>query len=117
MIHIRSARYRIKTYLQENGTAPFTEWVQALDSSIRARINARIARFEDGHFGDHKSVGDGILEARFFFGAGYRVYFSISGDQIILLLTGGDKSTQPDDVKKAKEFLKSYLEDLHANKK
>ena len=117
MILITSMKYHIRIYLQENGKAPFTEWVQGLDGAIRARINARIARFEDGHFGDHKSVGDKVLEARFFFGSGYRVYFSISGEQVILLLTGGDKSSQTNDVAKAKEFLISYLEDLHANKK
>ena len=79
--------------------------------------NARIARFEDGHFGDHKSVGDGVTEARFFFGPGYRVYFHISGDQIVLLLTGGDKATHTNDVETAKKFLISYLEDQNANKK
>lgn len=88
-----------------------------MDGSIRARINARIARFNEGHFGDHKSIGDGVLEARFFFGPGYRVYFHISGDQIILLLSGGDKATQTEDIENAKKFLKSYLEDQHANKK
>ena len=110
-------KYHIKIYHQKNGRAPFLEWGKRLDGSIRARINARIARFEDGHFGDHKSVGDGVTEARFFFGPGYRVYFHISGDQIILLLTGGDKATQTDDVEIAKKFLKSYLEDQNANKK
>lgn len=115
MILIDGVKYRIKIFHQENGRKPFSEWLQSLDRVLRARISARITRFEDGHFGDCKSVGDGVLEARFFFGAGYRVYFHISGGQIILLLTGGDKSTQVDDVAKAKEFLKSYLEDLHAN--
>ena len=88
-----------------------------LDKAIRARINARIARFEDGHFGDHKALGDGVLEARFFFGAGYRVYFAIHNDQVVLLLTGGDKATQTSDVSKAKEFFKSFLEVQNANKK
>jgi putative addiction module killer protein len=110
-------KYHIKIFLQENGKAPFSDWIKDLDGSIRARIGARIARFEDGHFGDHKSVGDGLLEARFFFGPGYRIYFSIQGDQIILLLTGGDKSTQSNDIEKAKQFLNFYLEDQHANKK
>lgn len=110
-------RYHIKIYHQKNGRAPFLDWGKRLDGAIRARINARIARFEDGHFGDHKSVGDGVTEARFFFGPGYRVYFHISGDQIVLLLTGGDKTTQTDDVEIAKKFLKLYLEDENANKK
>ncbi|MNJ93439.1 hypothetical protein D3C87_111200 [compost metagenome] len=117
MLPIKSMTYVIKTFHQENGKAPYSEWIKSLDGSIRARISARIARFEDGHFGDHKPVGDGVLEARFFFGPGYRVYFSIHGTEIILLLTGGDKDTQSDDIEKAKEFLKAYLEDQNANKK
>ena len=95
MIPIKTTRHSIKIYHLENGKAPFIMWMKDLDGSIRARINARIARFQDGLFGDHKIVGD----------------------EIILLLTGGDKSTQVDDVILAKVFLKSYLEGLYANKK
>lgn len=110
-------KYRIKIYHQKNGRAPFLDWTKKLDGSVRARINARIARFEDGHFGDYKSVGDRVMEARFFFGSGYRVYFYLSGDQITLLLTGGDKTTQTDDIENAKKFLSLYLEEENANKK
>ena len=110
-------KFSIRIYLHKNGNEPFTEWIEDLDGAIQARINARIARFEDGHFGDHKSVGDGIIEARMFFGPGYRVYFSVQGHQIILLLTGGDKSTQDKDIEQAKQFLKLYLEVANANKK
>ena len=117
MIPIKPRAYVIRIYHHDNGKAPFILWMKDLDGSIRARINARIARFEDGHFGDYKSVGEGVLEARFFFGAGYRIYFSILGDEIIMLLTGGNKSTQAEDVDTAKEFLKSYLKDMYANKK
>ena len=117
MLFIYLVKFFIKIYHQKNGRAPFLDWGKGLDGSIRARINARIARFEDGHFGDHKSVGDGVMEARFFFGSGYRVYFHISGDQIILLLTGGDKASQTNDMEIAKKFLKSYLEVQNANKK
>lgn len=117
MIHIIPRPYVIKIFYQENGKAPYSEWIKTLDSSIRARVAARIARFEDGHFGDYKAVGGGVFEARFFFGSGYRIYFSVHSGEIILLLTGGDKSTQTDDLEKAKEYLKTYLEDQNANKK
>jgi len=117
MIPIKSDVYSIKIFQMESGRAPFSIWLKGLDGSVRARISARIARFQDGHFGDHKPLSDGVYEARFFFGAGYRLYFAIIGAEIILLLTGGDKSSQVDDVILAKEFLKSYLEDVHANKK
>jgi putative addiction module killer protein len=118
MLSIKSVKYRIKIYQQPSGKEPYTDWVSDLDKGIRARINARIARFEDGHFGDHKALGDGVTEARFFFGPGYRVYFAIHKGELILLLTGGDKSTQDADVRKAKEFFSSYLEGhKNANKK
>jgi putative addiction module killer protein len=118
MISIKSARYVIKVYQGANNKAPYTEWVSGLDRGVRARINARVARFEDGHFGDFKSIGDGVIEARFFFGAAYRVYFTICGDELIILLIGGDKSTQGLDIRKAKEFLKLYLRGYkNANKK
>lgn len=110
-------KFSIRIYLQKNGAEPFSEWLEDLDKGTQARINARVARFEDGHFGDHKSVGEGVLEARLFFGPGYRVYFSVQGDQVILLLTGGDKSSQAKDIEQAKNFLKLYLEVKNANKK
>lgn len=70
------------------------------------RIRKRILRIEDGNLGDYKSLGDGVFELRFFFGAGYRVYFGIIGETVVLLLCGGDKSTQNKDIKKAKEIWK-----------
>jgi putative addiction module killer protein len=76
MIFIKSVKYRIQVYLQTSGKAPFEEWAATLDKPLRSRITARISRFEDGHFGDHKSVGESVFEARFFFGSGYRVYYS-----------------------------------------
>ncbi len=117
MVYIKCVRYCVRVYPQSNGRAPFSEWIATLDKSVRVRINARIARFEDGHFGDHRALGGGIFELRFFLGPGYRVYFAIHECRVILLLIGGDKATQPTDVKRAKEFFKSYLEDRNANKK
>ena len=117
MVSIKSVKYRILVYQQSNGKAPYDEWAATLDKQVRARITARIARFEDGHFGDHKQLGDGVYEARFFIGPGYRVYFAIHKGELLLLLTAGDKSTQDKDVRKAKEFFKAYLEVKDANKK
>jgi putative addiction module killer protein len=118
MLSIKSGKYRITIYRQPNGKVPFTDWILELDKGFRSRITARVARFEDGHFGDHKSLGDGVFEARFFFGPGYRVYFAVHKRELILLLVGGDKSTQDVDVRNAKEFFMTYLEDQkNANKK
>lgn len=116
VIH-QMTKLRIRIYFHKNGVEPFTEWLETLDKLTQARVNARIARFEDRYFGDYKSVGGGVFEARIFLGPGYRIYFSLLGSQIFLLLTGGDKSRQSNDIRKAKEFLKLYLEISNANKK
>jgi putative addiction module killer protein len=61
-----------------------------------------------GNYGDYKSVGEGVYELRFFFGKGYRVYFGEDGDTIVVLLQGGDKSSQSKDITKARAYWKDY---------
>lgn len=85
----------------------FSKWFEALkDRRAKARIQARIDRVEMGHFGDVAPVGDGVSELRIFYGPGYRVYFVQAGEVVIILLSGGDKSTQQADIAKAKEIAK-----------
>ncbi|EKF20379.1 type II toxin-antitoxin system RelE/ParE family toxin [Nitratireductor pacificus] len=82
-------------------TAEFASWFKSLrDIRARARIEIRIARIEIGNFGDTKFF-DGIGEIRISYGPGYRVYFTRRGDTVVLLLCGGDKSSQRKDVRKA----------------
>ena len=69
-------------------------------------IARRLRRFEYGNLGDVKAVGDGVFEARIFYGAGYRLYFINKSGRIILLLCGGDKGSQKQDIRKAKEMAK-----------
>ena len=77
------------------------------DLRAKAKILFRIQRIEsDGHFGDYNPVGDGILELKINYAKGYRVYFKELNGKIILLLIGGDKSTQKKDIQKAKEIFK-----------
>jgi putative addiction module killer protein len=94
-------------------------WTQGLDSGVQARIQARVLRFEQGNLGDHKALADDLFEARFTFGAGYRIYFSKQDDRILLLLIGGDKKSQSADIRKAKAYLKDFIseEKGHAKKK
>jgi putative addiction module killer protein len=88
---------------------PFREWLDGMkDTAAQARVSVRIARAEDGNFGDHKSVGGGVYELRIPFGPGYRVYYAIDGQKIILLLLGGDKSSQSKDIEKAQKFWASH---------
>ncbi len=89
----------------------FDKWLAKLkDPKGKARIIARIRSAEHGNLGDVKSVGGGISEMRIHFGPGYRVYFTQRGRFLILLLIGGDKSTQERDIKKAKTLIEQ-LED------
>jgi len=86
-------------------TAEFTTWLDKLrDIRARARIVARIERVTFGLMGDVKSVGGSVSELRIDYGAGYRVYFTWRGDELVILLCGGDKSSQARDIAKAKEM-------------
>ena len=91
-------------------TAEFAKWLKRLkDIDARARINVRIKRISlTGNLGDVKPVGDGVYEMRIDYGPGYRVYYSRRGNEIILLLIGGDKSTQQKDIEKAKRLNAEY---------
>ena len=87
----------------------YLQWFNSLrDTKIKHRVVARIERLKFGLLGDTKSVGDGVSELRLYFGAGYRIYYTIRNGEIIILLTGGDKSTQSRDIARAKELAKEY---------
>jgi putative addiction module killer protein len=97
-------------YETEDGKRPFKLWLDALrDKTTKARINARITRLEQGNFGDAKTVGGGVSELRLAFGAGYRVYYGLDGETLVVLLSGGDKSTQEKDIKLAQEYWADYM--------
>jgi len=86
-------------------SAEFEKWFRGLkDRKAKAKILLRLQRVESGNLGDIGSVGDGIDEIRIHFGSGYRVYYKKEGNQLILLLNGGNKSTQERDIKKAKKI-------------
>ncbi len=83
----------------------FAQWFRKLkDRRAKDRIVVRIRRMEMGNPGDVKSVGGGVQEARISYGPGYRLYFTQEGDALIILLCGGDKSSQAKDIDKAKEI-------------
>ena len=99
----------VLTYVKVDGSAPFNDWLEALkDRKARAIIRTRINRVRLGNLGDCKSVGEGVNELRIKFGAGYRVYFGQEGDMIVILLSGGDKSSQNRDIDRAKQYWKDY---------
>ena len=89
-------------------TQAYIDWINGLtDERAVARITVRVDRLGMGNAGDAESVGDGISELRIHYGPGYRVYYKKSGSQIIVLLCGGDKSTQKKDIKEAKDISKN----------
>ena len=99
----------VRNYLTYNGINSFFEWFDSLrDRKAKAKIRARLDRVEAGNFGDCKSVGDEVFELRIDSSSGYRVYFGQEGLAIIILLCGGDKSTQEKDIDKAKEYWEDY---------
>jgi putative addiction module killer protein len=89
-------------------TQEFSVWLHRLrDANAVARIVARIRRIEKGNPGDSKSVGKGVLEMRIDYGPGYRIYYLHRGAQIVILLCGGDKRTQQQDIKQAQMLAES----------
>jgi putative addiction module killer protein len=96
-------------YCDASGSEPFTDWLNTLkDPVTRRRILQRLLRVAQGHYGDYKPVGNGISELRFFFGAGYRVYFAEDGDTLVILLTGGAKDSQSRDIAQAQVLWQEY---------
>ena len=94
--------FEVFRYQSSNGKDILTEWVNKLrDRRTRLAIDRRIIRLESGNFGDHKYLKDGVSELRLDIGPGYRLYYARDGDRIILLLCGGDKNTQKNDIEKA----------------
>ncbi len=101
--------FDISYYETENGEKPFQKWLDGLkDITGRAKVHIRIDRARLGNLGDTRAVGEGVHELKINYGPGYRVYYAIDGDKIILLLLGGDKSDQSKDINQAKVYWKDH---------
>ncbi len=99
----------LREYVTPDGKNPFRKWLGALrDVSARAKIRVRLNRVRLGNFGDAKAVGGGVSELRVSYGPGYRVYFARAESTVVLLLCGGDKSSQNRDIETAKEYWLDY---------
>ena len=98
-------------YQRKDGRVPFADWLKGLrDKRTQARIRLRLQRLAAGNLGDIKSVGEGVSELRMHFGPGYRVYLAQQGTSWILLLCGGDKSSQQKDIETARRYLQDWKE-------
>ncbi len=101
----------IEFYTTQNGKTPFTDWFESLRNRTTInRIERRINRLENGNFGDCNPVGQGVFELRIHFGPGYRIYFGEFEHTILVLLCGGDKSSQQRDIERAKTYWLEYKE-------
>jgi putative addiction module killer protein len=90
-------------------TPDFMHWISRLrDARAQLRINARLDLLAMGHQGDHKPVGEGIHELRIHWGPGYRVYYTYRGTKLVIILAGGDKSSQDKDIRLAYRLAKEY---------
>ena len=97
--------------LEVRKTDSFVNWLDGLqDLSARARVLVRIERLLLGNPGDVEPVGEGVSELRIHYGPGYRVYFTQRGREILILLAGGDKSTQTKDIKQAQRLARGLME-------
>ncbi len=92
----------LREYLDEQGRSPFRRWLDRLNGPASARVTTAVKRLEEGNDSNTKSVGEGVYELKIDFGPGYRVYFGWQGRQLIILLAGGSKARQQQDIKQAK---------------
>ena len=108
---VQQAEYQIEYYQESGGRVPFRDWLERLrDGAAVARIRVRLNRLRIGNFGVVRALGDGVSELKIDNGPGYRVYYAMSGKTVVLLLVGGDKSTQRKDIVTAKQYWKEYQE-------
>ena len=103
--------YELLEYVTETGSRPFREWLDGLrDRQAKRRLLARLTKVELGNLGDWKAIDGtpGLFELREHFGPGYRIYYAVIGQQILLLLAGSDKSDQSRVILRAKAYLDDY---------
>ena len=108
-------RYDIEIFSDRAGKEPFVDWLNEFNRDIKKRIISRINRVKLGNLGDYKAIDKNILELRLSFGSGYRIYFGKNSNTLIILLCGGDKKTQTQDIEKAKKYW-SYYQKYHYEK-
>jgi putative addiction module killer protein len=114
---MESHERHLKEYITRAGRNPFGEWLRSItDTTTRARIRTRLSRLRLGNFGDTRSVGEGVHELRLDFGPGYRMYYGLISDTIVLLLGGGDKRSQAHDIRDAKRHWREFKEN-HADER
>jgi putative addiction module killer protein len=98
----------VREYLDSSGRSPFARWFDGLNAPAAARVTTALTRMEGGNFSNVKGVGAGVFECRIDFGPGYRVYFGKDGDTLVVLVAGGSKKHQQDDIQTAQDRWKDF---------
>ena len=98
----------IREYIDPKGRSPYARWFNRLKAQAAAKVAMALIRMEQGNLSNAKGVGGGVLECRIDFGPGYRLYFGKEGDTLIVLLGGGTKRFQQQDIETARELWREY---------
>jgi putative addiction module killer protein len=98
----------LRGYIDEHGNKRFAQWLEGLDAPAAAKVTIALARMELGNFSKVKGVGSGVFEYTIDFGPGYRIYFGKDGDRLVILIGGGTKKRQQQDIAEAQECWAAY---------
>ena len=98
----------LREYIDAKGRSPYARWFNRLNAQAAAKVAITLIRMEQGNLSNAKGVGGGVLECRIDFGPGYRIYFGKEGDTLIVLLGGGTKKSQQQDIETARELWREY---------
>lgn len=98
----------IRAYTTEEGKSPYRKWFSGLNAAAAIKVTTALERMEDGNFSNAKAVGAGVIECKINFGPGYRIYFGMDGETVVILLCGGTKKRQSEDIKTAQEMWADY---------
>src|ERR1022692_3684046 len=98
----------VREYIDTAGRSPFTKWLRALNVQAAAKVTTALERIAESNLSNVKTVGNGVLEYKVDFGPGYRIYFGRDGDRLVILLAGGMKKRQQEDIRQAKANWEDY---------
>ncbi len=99
---------KIEIYRTRDGKAPYTDWYHSLNIDVQKKIYTRMKRVIGGNVGDHHSEGKGVWALIFDYGPGYRIYYGLHGNTLVLLLNGGSKKRQNHDIALAQKYWEDY---------
>ncbi|MBV9769359.1 MAG: type II toxin-antitoxin system RelE/ParE family toxin [Bryobacterales bacterium] len=98
----------VRAYATEDGKSPYRKWFGGLNAPAAVKVTTALERMEDGNFSNAKPVGSGVSEYKIDFGPGYRIYFGMDGETLVILLCGGTKKRQSNDIKAAQKLWTDY---------